>query len=101
LEQQKQGIEIMSQINIKLTSEQIQAIGKAVATPKPKRKAKIKTGLTLAQYLDLIGFNPDHGMRAHLGHMLTRYAKARGLHVGKYGPANVYPVSVLRDFVKD
>ena len=99
LEQQKQGRETMTKINIKLTADQIQAIGKAVATP--KRKAKIKTGLTLAQYLDLIGFNPDHGMRSHLGHMLTRYAKARGLNVGKYGPANVYPVSVLRDFVKD
>jgi len=92
----------MTKINIKLTAEQIQAIGAAVAAPKPaKRKAKIKTGLTLAQYLDLIGFDPDHGMRAHLGHMLTRYAKARGLHIGKSGPANVYPVSVLRDFVKD
>ena len=91
----------MTKINIKLTAEQIQAIGAAVATPKPKRKAKVKTGLTLAQYLDLIGFDADQGMRSHLGHMLTRYAKARGLRIGKYGPANVYPVSVLRDFVKD
>jgi len=33
LEQQKQGLETMTKINIKLTSEQIQAIGKAVATP--------------------------------------------------------------------
>ena len=92
----------MTKINIELTTDQIQALG-ASLTPKPapKRKAKIKTGLTLAQYLDLIGFDPDHGMRAHLGHMLTRYAKARGLHIGKSGPANVYPVSVLRDFVKD
>ena len=91
----------MTKINIKLTAEQIQAIGKAVAAPKPKRKAKVKTGLTLAQYLDLIGFDADHGMRAHLGHMLTRYAKAKGVHIGKYGPANVYPVSVLRDFIRD
>ena len=91
----------MTKINIKLTNEQIQAIDKAVATPKPKRKAKVKTGLTLAQYLDLIGFNPDHGMRTHLGHMLSRYAKAKGVPVRKYGPANVYPVSVLRDFIRD
>jgi hypothetical protein len=92
----------MSQINIKLTSKQIQEIGAAaVAASKPKRKARTATGLTLAQYLDLIGFNPDHGMRIHLGHMLTRFAEAKGVKVGKYGPANLYPVTLLRDFLRD
>ena len=92
----------MSQINIKLTSEQIQAIGKAVAAPSPAPKRKYtRTGLTLAQYLTLIGWNPDTGTRIHLGHMLNRLARAKGAKTGISGSAKVYPVTLLRDFVKD
>ena len=92
----------MSQINIKLTSEQIQTIGKAVAAPKPATKRKYtRTGLTLAQYLTLIGWDPDTGTRIHLGHMLNRLARSQGAKTGLSGNAKVYPVTLLRDFVKD
>lgn len=92
----------MSQINIKLTAEQVQAIGKAVATPSPAPKRKYtRTGLTLAQYLTLIGWNPDNGTRTHLGHMLNRLARSQGVKTGKKGANTVYPVTLLRDFVKD
>jgi|14_taG_2_1085336.scaffolds.fasta_scaffold20212_4 hypothetical protein len=92
----------MTKINIKLTSEQIQAIGAAVAAPKPTPKRKYtRTGLTLAQYLSLIGWNPDNGTRTHLGHMLNRLARSQGVKTGKKGANTVYPVTLLRDFVKD
>ena len=92
----------MPKINIKLTAEQIQAIGAAVAAPKPAPKRKYtRTGLTLAQYLTLIGWNPDNGTRTHLGHMLNRLARSQGVKTGLSGSAKVYPVTLLRDFVKE
>jgi len=91
----------MPKINIELTTDQIQALG-ASLTPKPAPKRKYtRTGLTLAQYLTLIGWNPDTGTRIHLGHMLNRLARAKGAKTGLSGSAKVYPVALLRDFVKD
>jgi hypothetical protein len=92
----------MTKINIELTTDQIQALG-ASLTPKPttpKRKYT-RTGLTLAQYLSLIGWNPDTGTRIHLGHMLNRLARSKGAKTSLSGSAKVYPVTLLRDFVKD
>ena len=91
----------MTKINIELTTDQIQALG-ASLTPKPVNKRKYtRTGLTLAQYLSLIGWNPDNGTRTHLGHMLNRLARSQGVKTGKKGTNTVYPVTLLRDFVKD
>ena len=91
----------MTKINIELTTDQIQALG-ASLTPKPATKRKYtRTGLTLAQYLSLIGWDPDNGTRTHLGHMLNRLARSQGVKTGKKGTNTVYPVTLLRDFVKD
>ena len=91
----------MTKINIELTTDQIQALG-ASLTPKTVTKRKYtRTGLTLAQYLTLIGWNPDPGTRIHLGHMLNRLARAKGAKTSLSGSAKVYPVTLLRDFVKD
>ena len=89
----------MTKINIELTTDQIQALG-ASLTPKPAKRKYTRTGLTLAQYLTLIGWNPDTGTRIHLGHMLNRLARAKGAKTGLSGSAKVYPVTLLRDFVK-
>ena len=90
----------MTKINIELTTDQIQALG-ASLTPKPAKRKYTRTGLTLAQYLSLIGWNPDNGTRTHLGHMLNRLARSQGVKTGKKGANSVYPVTLLRDFVKD
>ena len=90
----------MTQVNIKLTTEQIAALGKSLAAPK-KRK-RMQPGLTLNQYLGLIGFDATRGMRVHIGHMLNRYARAKGYEMkDTYANVKVYPVKLLQDFIRE